>query len=493
MDLLRDIRRYLTKPHVRPWALSSPILVLLICLPLLRPLRHPDPRDVSIDETARLATVQAIVENGTLAIDQTMKMPIGQTIKGVDGRRYSDQPPVMAVLLSGSYWAMHRNGLTIDQNPILVPYLLTIIAVTLPVAGAAGLVYRMGRMFELKRPVRALMGAAVVLGSGLLSYGVVLNAHAPAAVLVMCSAACFVHIAITKRPASAIWLIVAGLCAALAATVEPAAAVFAVLLWFVPLAMRWRATMRVGGVLLYAIGMIAPLALHVTLTSPITGDALPGMFHPELAEITWSWSSVLMPVSEDSNALDSVSGVGYVELNEPPADEDFAQITTSSWLTRRLADVARVIGALVGAHGLFSHFPVLILGVLGVGAIMHRHWPTATKVMAAATLAGGAFIVITFATVTPARTGSMFAARWFIVFLPMLLFWSGVWVRRRHHPITWSLAALMLLFSVAVSLVGATNPFPREGYARYTAAEALRELLHPTTKSHDDETMLAGR
>jgi hypothetical protein len=187
MDLLRDIRRYLTKPHVRPWALLSPILVLLICLPLLRPLRHPDPRDVSIDETARLATVQAIVENGTLAIDETMKMPIGQTIKGRDGRRYSDQPPVMAVLLSGSYWAMHRNGLTMDQNPILVPYLLTIIAVTLPVAGAAGLVYRMGRMFELKRPVRALMGAAVVLGSGLLSYGVVLNAHAPAAVLVMCA------------------------------------------------------------------------------------------------------------------------------------------------------------------------------------------------------------------------------------------------------------------------------------------------------------------
>jgi len=467
----------------------------LICLPLLRPLRHPDPRDVSIDETARLATVQAIVENGTLAIDETMKMPIGQTIKGRDGRRYSDQPPVMAVLLSGSYWAMHRNGLTMDQNPILVPYLLTIIAVTLPVAGAAGLVYRMGRMFELKRPVRALMGAAVVLGSGLLSYGVVLNAHAPAAVLVMCAAACFVHIAIAKRPASWIWLIIAGMSAALAATLEPAAAVFAVLLWFVPLAMRWRATSRVGGVMLYALGMIPPLALHIAMTTPITGDALPGMFHRELAEtrIAWSWSTTPSRLSEYSGAIDSTSGGGYIELNEPAADEDFAQIATTSWLARRMADTTRIIGALVGAHGLFSHFPVLILGVLGVGAIMHRHWPTATKVMAAATLAGGAFIVITFATVTPARTGSMFAARWFVVFLPMLLFWSGVWVRRRHHPITWSLAAVMLVFSVAVSILGATNPFPREGYGRYTAAEALRELLHPTAQSHDDETMLAGR
>src|SRR5688572_1885188 len=265
MDLLRDIRQYLTKPHVRPWALSSPILVLLICLPLLRPLRHPDPRDVSTDEIARLATVQAFVEHGTLAIDDTLKRPPGQTIRGFDGKRYSDQPPVMAVLLSGSYWAMHRQGLTIDQNPILVPYLLTIIAVTLPVAGAAGLVYRMGRLFELKRPIRAALGAAVVLGSGLLSYGVVLNAHAPAAVLVMCAAACFVHLAISKKPASGLWLLVAGFCAALAATLEPAAAVFAVLLAAVPLAMRWRPTMRAGGVLLYEIGMAPPLVLHVEI------------------------------------------------------------------------------------------------------------------------------------------------------------------------------------------------------------------------------------
>ena len=31
MDVLHSFRRYLTKPHVRPWALSSPILVLLVC------------------------------------------------------------------------------------------------------------------------------------------------------------------------------------------------------------------------------------------------------------------------------------------------------------------------------------------------------------------------------------------------------------------------------------------------------------------------------
>ncbi|MGB7158513.1 MAG: hypothetical protein WBD40_10640 [Tepidisphaeraceae bacterium] len=485
MDLINDFRRYLTKPHVRPWALSSPVLVLIICLPLLRPLRHPDPGGVSTDEIVRLATVQAIVEHHTLALDDTLKRSPGQTISGYhDGRRYSDQPPVMAVLLSGSYWAMHQRGLTIDENPILVPYLLTIIAVTLPVAGAAGLVYRMGRLFELKRPIRAALGAAVVLGSGLLSYGVVLNAHAPAAVLVMCSAACFVHLAISKRPVSSVWLIVAGFCAALAATLEPAAAVFAVLLAFVPLAMRWRPTMRIGGALLYCIGATAPLVLHAVLTVPITGDFLPGMFHPELAEANDDRYAAAPDFVAAGSPDDAVTG----------AEDDFAQgAQQSSWWTELWHDTLRVIGALVGTHGLFSHFPVLILGLAGVGAIMHRHWPTATKVMAAATVAGASFVIITFATATPAHTGSMFAARWFVVFLPLLLFWSGVWVRRQHHAVTWSVAGILLAFSVAVTLIGATNPFPREGYDRYTAAQALQELLHPTpTPSPRNETLLAG-
>src|SRR5436189_222972 len=41
---------------VRPWALSAPILVLLVALPLLRPLRYPLPRQISDEEQARLAT-----------------------------------------------------------------------------------------------------------------------------------------------------------------------------------------------------------------------------------------------------------------------------------------------------------------------------------------------------------------------------------------------------------------------------------------------------
>src|SRR5947207_12590971 len=98
MAVLQSIRRYLTKPHVRPWALSSPILVLLVCLPLLRPLRHPLPRDVSDDELARLATVQSLVEHRSLAIESSDFVPRYETVRRGD-HVFAAQPPALSVLL----------------------------------------------------------------------------------------------------------------------------------------------------------------------------------------------------------------------------------------------------------------------------------------------------------------------------------------------------------------------------------------------------------
>jgi hypothetical protein len=52
-------------PAFRPWALAVPILVLLICLPLLWPLRHSEP---AADEAVRLASVESLLDNHSLAL-----------------------------------------------------------------------------------------------------------------------------------------------------------------------------------------------------------------------------------------------------------------------------------------------------------------------------------------------------------------------------------------------------------------------------------------
>lgn len=487
MTLRPLITRFLSGRPVRPWALSAPIVVLLVCLPMLRPLRQPDPRLISDDEQARLGTVQALVEQKTLAIESTAFSSTRDKI-AVGNHLYSNQPPMLAVLLSGPYWVIHRLGWSFDRDPEWVAYLLTLLGVTLPVALSAGLIYRMGRLFELRRPVRAGLGLAVVAGSGLISYATVLNAHASAASLLVSAVACLFYATVTESKFSVLWIGAAGLLAALSGCIDPPAAIFLLLLLPVIVAFRWPSTRRVAGLLLYAVGAAGPILLHAKLMKPITGDLKPGLFHPELAANLdegadadllppgararsgwWRIRRRLMNVSfHKISPAQSASIAGDEEDDEPP--------TFWRLLGYRLLRTGAIF---FGPHGIFSHFPLALLGILGVSTVMHRHWPATTKVLAAATVMGALVIVGVYGAIRADLREGMFATRWFLVFLPLLLFWGGAWLRKPHHRATWSAAVALLAFSVVASLLGATGPLPREGFDRYTVAGAWHNLRHP--------------
>src|SRR5687768_12271228 len=98
-----------------------PVLVLLFCLPLLKPIRQPDPRGMGDEESAIFATVQSLVEHRSLAIDRTAFLNTRHKIR-IGPHYYSQTPPVYPLLLSGGYELLHRFGLTIDSNPTLVMY-----------------------------------------------------------------------------------------------------------------------------------------------------------------------------------------------------------------------------------------------------------------------------------------------------------------------------------------------------------------------------------
>jgi hypothetical protein len=101
-------------------------------------------------------------------------------------------------------------------------------------------------------------------------------------------------------------------------------------------------------------------------------------------------------------------------------------------------------------------------------------------------------IIVARCVVTPTGPGQMFGPQAFVLFLPLTLFWAGAWMRRPHAPLKWTLAACLLIFSIAVTVVGATDPYPRDGYDHYTAAEAVAKLINappPTPQS----AILAGR
>jgi hypothetical protein len=465
------------KPYVRPWALATPILVLLFCLPLLRPLRHPG--QPSNDEQLRLATISALVEHradpgplaNRLAINTAMLIPSSH-VMAVHGRLYSDQPPMLAFLLSGPALVLQWMGHRLRDNSVLVPYLLTLLGVTLPVAGAAGLIYRMGRIFELRRQWRTALAAAVVFGTGLISYAVVLNPYVPAAVLVLASAGCLIHLATSETPLlGGGWLVLAGFCAALAATIDLSATVFLLLLLVVIPVIRLPLALRIGGVLLYLLGALVPIALHAALTVPLTGNILPGSMHPELA--------LHRRIHIEDPAIDAAPEASAEYQAADVADDPDTNPPPPTILQQIGRDIDGLVWTLVGDHGLLVHFPVVILGFLGMLAVMHRHWPLTTKVLAADSAIAALIGILGFSLAHYGAAAAAFGSPWLIVFLPLLFFWAGAWMRRSHRAWTWAVAALLLTFSIGVSVIGATDPMPAGGYSRYTAVSALHNLLNP--------------
>lgn len=483
--LFSRVARHRRRNVVRPWALLAPILVLVIALPLLRPLRYPAGWQVSDEEAARLATVQAVVEHGTLSIDGTDFTTTARKIE-VNGHWYSKQPPTMSVLLAGPYWIMHHYGLSLHGDPQKVAYLLTLLGATIPAACAAGLIYRMGRLFELPRPWRALLAASAVLGTGLISYATVLSAHVPAAALVLASAGCLIHVTLAKRRiVRPVWIGLAGLCAALAAAIDPGALPFLVLFVIVAFVLGRNTARRLGNVLAYVAGFTIPLWLHAALTVPVTGNIAQGMdLHPQAIDV--------QEIAPDGAALKRLWRLApwthLTSAGANPADEEDEQ-PQGLWMSLGRG-LGRISILLIGQHGLLSHFPVLLLGAAGVGIVMRRHWPRPAKLLAGATLVGAVFLLLVYAAHRDGADGwrdAMFASRWLILFGPLLLFWAGAWVRRAHRPVTWATAGALLLFSVSVSVIGAVaGPMPHDGFVtpdgrdRYTAAGAVSNLLHPT-------------
>jgi hypothetical protein len=381
---------------------------------------------------------------------------------------------MLAFLLSGPALLLTWMGYRLQENSVLVPYLLTLLGVTLPVAGAAGLVYRMGRIFELRRQWRTALAAAVVFGTGLISYAVVLNAHVPAAVLVLAAAGCLVHIIGSETPSrGGAWLVLAGFCAALAATIDLSASIFLILFMAVIPAIRLPNALRVGGIILFLFGATPPILLHASLTVPLTGNFLPGEMHPEL-QLGAIHRRMLIDDPAVDASPDDADGYHAADLADDP-DANPPPPTLWQKFTRNITSFT---WTLIGEHGLLVHFPVVILGIAGMFAVMHRHWPLTTKILAADSAIAAIIGIIVFSASRYGPATAAFGNRWLIVFLPILFFWAGAWLRRPHTAPAWTVAGILLAFSILVSLIGATDPMPAGGYSKYTAMSALRDLVN---------------
>jgi hypothetical protein len=412
MSLRERIFAWLRTTHFRPWAMALPIAVLLVSMPLLRPLAEP--AGPGARESMLLASVESVVRGRGLALDSTWRGRAG-TVE-IAGRVYASSPPMLAVLLAGPAVMLERLGITFDRAAPVMAYWLTFFGVTLPVAFASGFIYRSTRIFQITRGRRILVASACVFGSGWISYAAVLNPHAPAAACLMLAMACLIAVGFAVKPARSVWvLLLAGQLAALAAVIDPWTLPLVVPLALVVVAMPMPMLYRALGVVMMTVGAAPVVWAHSAWSLAAFGSILPP-----------AWDS--------------------------PFDRDVMML-----------DLRRASAMLLGPTGLVLIFPMLAVGLAGLWRVIHRNWPAQLKVLGAITLVGAFIVMWAGVSLAEDRPGESFAAPWALAFAPMMVFWTGgLLVRPLSVP--WRIALGLVVFaSIASALLGMTiYPPPME-------------------------------
>ena len=435
-----------------PWVVIAAFALVLLLFTKDAP--------VSWADASRMGTIQGLVEQRTLALDDTDYVWQGDKVQ-LDGKFYSHQPPMMALLGALPYGVLHMFGRGIADPGTY--YWITLFLVGLPVLAGLMCLGKLMRRIGASQSQTAWLLAAASFGTLLLPYSLVLNQHGLAAGLVMISLW-----AITERR-----LALAGVLLSVATTTDLTAVFFAIAM---VLPVAWPHLMStnpkphglvgVGAVLRYGLGALPVLALHFGINYSIAGDLKPLGLHLEGFEYSMS-PFLLMNLTGGGDSGPEGSFLAY------------------AW------------GALVGSSGLFSHHPVVLWAwVLGAAALIRAARQkqatdsgTAASLLLATSLAA---VCITLYYLISSRNfgGSSFGMRWFTVFVPSLFLLPALWFGGRSTAATKRAMAWFwapLIWSVLAAGLGAVQPWSK---FYYSYAESPLGMLntdpstHPTAKQH---------
>lgn len=305
---------------------------------------------LSANDRSRWCTVRSLVEKGTYVIDEITAEPGWDTIDMVkhDGHLYSSKPTLMATLMAGEYWVIHRiTGATLGTHPyeigrfMMATINLPALAIYLLAAGR--LIERYGRTDWGKIFVFASAAFATFLSA----FDITINNHLIAAAAAAVTIDAVVRI-VWENERRVRWFIIAGFAAAFTAANELPA-----LSLTVP---------ALGAILLRAprATLIAalPAALLVLAASMGTNRLAHGTWSPPYAHRHGPGNWYEYTYERDGKIRESYwTNPTGVDQGEPSIGRYAAQV-------------------LIGHHGIYSLTPIWLLTLFGWGlAIQRREWP----------------------------------------------------------------------------------------------------------------------
>jgi hypothetical protein len=302
---------------------------------------------LSANDRSRWMTIRSLVEHGTYEIDDVIGQPTWDSIdvvkhRGRDGELhfYSSKPPLLATILAGEYWVIHRlTGWTLGEEPYEVGRLMLITVNVLPLVLMYFLLARLVERFGATDWGRVFVMAVATLGTFLTTFAVVLNNHIVAAVSATIALYAFVRVYCDGERRWGYFAIV-GLAAAFTAADELPALSLLAALGLLLLVRTSRETL-----LAFTPAVLLVVAAFFA-TNYLAHDSLrPPYAHRSATDPEDNWYAYTYTVNgkeRDSYWLDRQG----IDRGEP-------------------TKLLYAVHSLVGHHGIFSLTPVWLLSVWG--------------------------------------------------------------------------------------------------------------------------------
>ncbi len=418
--------------------------------PKLRSLQRPF---LSGNDRSRWCTVRALVEHGTYAIDDIVSQPNWDTIDMVkhdgrgrpapgpdEGHLYSSKPPLLATLMAGEYWLLHRlTGRTLGTHPHELGRILLFTWNVIPFAIFLAILARIVERHGTSDFGRVFVVAAAALGTLLSAYAVVFTNHWPAAFAAMVALDATLRI-VCEGERRLRWFFVAGLAAAFMAACELPALSFCGLVGLLLLRTAPRATLLAATP---AVALVAAAALG-------TNYAAHGTIRPTYAQrhVEGGWYDYQF--RRNGRVIDS-----YWKPTTPKSGIDQGEPSRAAY----------AFHVLVGHHGIFSLTPVWLLSLAGLALLLARRDPAAAGERGvAATILACTLLCLAFYVTRPLEDrnygGLATGFRWTLWFAPLWLYAmipaADAMAASRPRRIA---AGILLAISVASASYPTWNPW----------------------------------
>lgn len=436
-------------------------LALLACLAAYAALvlALTGPPALGWNEASRLATVQMVVEEGTLVIDNSV-FESGDKCY-FRGNFYSDKPPLPSLLGIVAYAPLyHVFGISFADNMDLAYRIVTFAVEGLPLCVLILLFYLALGAIDFNAadheslmpvPLRQVyrIGLTVVLAFGtlLLGYGTVFNNHVLGAALLF--GAFYAALSVSRQQeGSTFWKpFIAGLCAGAAVASDLSAGLFAVL-FLLFLASRHR-----DFAYAYTWGLIPPALVFMLMNVQVTGDILPAYLHPEGYDFPGSQMATTLGGSRPTDS----GRLTYLVLSQ------------------------------IGVEGFLSNTPILLAGLWGAFLTGLSRRFGVLKPLAWVVLTGFLTASLFYAFRSSNFGGHSFGFRYLLPLTPLLLYFAGPLLTFRRAQWWSSRMVLILLAAVSVFFAAlcAVDPWlPTSAHIRNTANRISPGLSDRLTETY---------